>query len=89
VPTREVLSPSQRARFIEIPDAIGERALARYDTLSPEDLAVVERRRHPHNRLGFAVHLCYLRFPGRALRANEQIPETVLAYVKVVPPAAC
>ncbi len=30
MPTREVLSPSQRAPFIEIPAAIGERELARY-----------------------------------------------------------
>jgi TnpA family transposase len=81
MPTREVLSPSQRAQFIDIPDAIGERELARYYTLSPDELTVIEQRRRPHNRLGFAVQLCYLRFPGRPLRADEQVPEPVLAYI--------
>jgi len=81
MPTREVLSPSQRAQFIDIPDAIGERELARYYTLSPDELTVIEQRRRPHNRLGFAVQLCYLRFPGRPLCADEQVPEPVLAYI--------
>ena len=44
-------------------------------------MAIVERRRRAHNRLGFAVQLCYLRFPGRPLRAAEQVPEPVLAYI--------
>ncbi len=81
MPTRELLSPSQRAQFTEIPGALGERELARYYTLSPEDVAIIERRRRPHNRLGFAVQLCYLRFPGRPLRADEQVPTPVLAYI--------
>ncbi len=55
MPTREVLSPSQRAPFIEIPAAIGERELARYYTLSPDEVAAVVQRRRPHNRLGFVM----------------------------------
>jgi len=81
MPTHEVLSPAQRAQFLEIPAVIGERELVRYYTLSPDDLAIVERHRRPHNKLGFAVQLCYLRFPGRPLRAEEHIPAPVLAYV--------
>jgi len=81
MPTREVLSPSQRAQFTDIPHAIGERELARYYTLSPEEMAVIAQRRRPSNRLGFAVQLCYLRFPGRPLHANEQVAEPILAYI--------
>jgi len=81
VPTRDVLSPAQRAQFTEIPDAIGERELVRYYTFTSEELAIVAKRRRPHNRLGFGVQLCYLRFPGRPLRAADQVPEPVLAYI--------
>jgi len=81
VPTRAVLAPAQRAQFTDIPAAIGERELARYYTLSPDDLAAIERHRRPHNKRGFGVQLCYLRFPGRPLRADEHIPAPVLAYV--------
>ncbi len=64
--------------------------MARYYTLSPEDVAIIERHRRPHNRLGFAVQLCYLRFPGRPLRADKQVPAPVpapvLAYIAALNP---
>jgi Domain of unknown function (DUF4158) len=49
----------------------------------------VERERsrdHPtqawsHNRLGFAVQLCYLRFPGQAITFEAEPPAELLAYV--------
>jgi hypothetical protein len=31
--------------------------------------------------LGFAVMLCYLRFPGRILQQGEQPPEALYAFV--------
>ncbi len=79
--TRELLSPSQRARFTEIPNTISTWDLARYYTLSIDDLKIINRRRRNHNRLGFAVQLCYLRFPGRPFKFGEQIPESVLSYI--------
>ncbi|QUJ03402.1 DUF4158 domain-containing protein [Salmonella enterica subsp. enterica] len=30
----------------------------------PPTLTIIRRRRGPANRLGFAMQLCYLRFPG-------------------------
>jgi hypothetical protein len=62
VPTRELLAPAQRAQFTALP-ALSERDLARHYTLAAEDLAAINRRRRPHNRLGFAVQFAYLRFP--------------------------
>ena len=42
-------------------------------SLSPEDLeAIAEHRRSP-KRLGFAVQLAYLRYPGRAWEPSENI----------------
>jgi hypothetical protein len=58
-----------------------EQLLARHRTLSEEDLAAVSKRRRPETRLGFAVQLCYLRFPGRPLRSRERPPRNLLGYV--------
>jgi hypothetical protein len=52
----------------------------------PGDLAGLRDRalcrcRGDHNRLGYALMLCYLRFPGRGLRAHERPPIPLLAFV--------
>ena len=49
MPTRELLAPSQRAQFTEIPTAMTERDMARYYTLTPEERQVIALRRRPHN----------------------------------------
>ena len=65
MPTRELLTPSQRVQLLDIPPDMSEQILARYYTLSEDDLSLIKQRRRNHNRLGFAVQLAYLRFPGR------------------------
>ena len=35
----------------------------------------------PHNRLGFAIQLCYLRFPGQAMTLEAEPPAELLAHV--------
>ena len=79
MPRRELLTESQRLSFHA--PASDERAMVRHYTLSAEDLALINRRRGDRNRLGFAVMLCYLRFPGRILRQGEQPPTAVCAFV--------
>lgn len=81
MPTRDVLSPSQRPQFTEIPADMPERDLVRYYTFSDEDLTVIQQRRRDHNRLGFAVQLAFLRFPGRPLRSGEHVPQLILHYI--------
>ena len=52
-----------------------EWSIVRHYTLSHEDLALVTRKRTDATRLGCAVLLCYLRYPGRVLEAGETPPE--------------
>ncbi len=80
MPTRELLSPAQRTQFLMLPTEMSEQLLARYYTLSPDDLTLIKQRRRPHNRLGFAVQLCYLRFPGHTWAASEEVSPLVLSY---------
>jgi TnpA family transposase len=79
--TRELLSPEQRRQFREIPIDISARDIARHYTLNSDDLKAINCRRRVHNRLGFAVQLCYLRFPSRVWELGEKVPKTVLSYI--------
>src|SRR6266511_3524651 len=81
MPTREVLSPAQRASLLTIPADFSERELARYYTLTEEDLAVIQRRRRPENKLGFAIQLGHLRFPGWPWDPALPLPATIVAYI--------
>ena len=55
--------------------------MVRYYTLSAEDRALIDRRRGEANRLGFAIMLCYCRYPGRPLLEGERPPPEMLAFV--------
>ncbi len=69
MPRRSILSATERESLLALPDAKDD--LIRYYTFSDNDLSVIRQRRGPANRLGFAVQLCYLRFPGVILGADE------------------
>ena len=69
---RQRLSETQLAELFEPPTE--QRELVRHYTLANADLVAIRRCRGDHNRLGYALMLCYLRFPGRALHAGERPP---------------
>ncbi len=79
MPHRELLTESQRLS-LQAPASDG-RGMVRHYMLSSEDLALINRRRGDPNRLGFALTLCYLRFPGRILQQGEQPPAALCAFV--------
>lgn len=62
MPRRSILSATERESLLALPDAKDE--LIRHYTFNETDLSIIRQRRGPANRLGFAVQLCYLRFPG-------------------------
>ena len=79
MPHRAILSTAQRVTFETLPTEPVE--LAKHYLLSDEDLELVQKRRRAENRLGFAVQLCLIRYPGRLLRANEYPPRPLIAFV--------
>src|SRR5271170_1568739 len=79
MPRRSVLTKAQFEALLSLPTS--ETDLIRHYTLSPDDLAIVCRRRRNHNQLGFALQLCALRYPGRLLRSGEVIPEPALRFI--------
>ena len=79
MPHQKLLTEPQRLSY-QAP-ATDQRGMVRHYTLSSEDLALINRRRGDPNRLGFALMLCYLRFPGRILQQGEQPPAELCAFV--------
>ena len=79
MPRRSFLTPAERVSLFAFPTSDDE--LIRYYTFSEPDLSVIKQRRGSHNRLGFAVQLCYLRYPGYALPTNAEPPLALLALV--------
>ncbi len=76
---RALLKPHDRQELFGIPT--DEDSLIRHYSLSPADRLEIEVRRREHNRLGFALQLCLMRYPGRALIANEALPMPMLNHV--------
>jgi TnpA family transposase len=79
MPRRNILTERQRSALLDLPT--DEMSLLRQYTLSDEDIENINERRRPENRLGFALQLCALRYPGRALSPSEVIPHDVLAFI--------
>ena len=79
MPRRVTLTDRQRDALLRLPVDQGE--LLRHYTLSDEDLGHIRQRRRPHNRFGFALQLCVLRFPGRVLAPGEVIPAPVTDFI--------
>ena len=76
---RQQLTEAQNAVLFDPPTE--QRELVRHYTLSAADLTMIRRYRGEYNRLGQALMLCYLRYPGRPLKAGERPPATLLSFV--------
>ena len=76
---RKLLKREDREELFGVP--VDEDSLIRHYTLSPADRLEIVMRRRGHNRLGFAVQLCLMRYPGRALLPHETPPRDMLRYV--------
>ena len=83
---RQQLTEAQITALLDPPT--DQRELVRHYTLSAADLSAIRRCRGDHNRLGHALMLCYLRYPGRPLKASATncmasariIATTIAAY---------
>lgn len=89
MPRRQILTERQRSALLDLPT--DELLLLKHYTLADDDLVIIQERRRQENRLGFALQLCALRYPGRALTPSELIPQAVLSFIGAqlgIPPDA-
>ncbi len=79
MPRRLILSATERDTLLALPESRDD--LIRYYTFNDSDLSLIRQRRGDANRLGFAVQLCLLRYPGYALGTDSELPEPVILWV--------
>lgn len=70
MPRRLVLTASERESLFALPE--NQDDLIRYYTFNAHDLSIIRLHRGDVNRLGFAIQLCYMRYPGIILGFAER-----------------
>ena len=79
MPRRSILSTAERVSLLALPDT--EEELIRHYIFSELDLSLIRQRRGDANRLGVAVQLCFLRFPGHGLPPDATVPVPMLQWI--------
>jgi hypothetical protein len=79
MPRRHILTERQRAALFDLPAT--EAEMLRHYILADDDVEHIQARRRPENRIGFALQLCVLRYPGRLLSQGEVIPDKLLRFI--------
>lgn len=79
MPRRSIFTDSERDSLLIPPE--GQEDLIRYYAFSESDFSVIRQHRGTANRIGFAVQLCYMRYPGIILGMNEDPHPAVLHFV--------
>jgi TnpA family transposase len=64
-----LLTRTERDNLLALPT--DESGLIRLSTFSQQDTQLINQHRGDASRLGFAIQLCYLRYPGRVLEDGE------------------
>ena len=75
------LTEQQRTKLLTGHHLLRRREMVRYWLLGEEDIRRINARRKEHNRLGFAIQLCVLRYPGWPLRPADMPPANLLKFV--------
>lgn len=79
MPRRMILTDAERQNFLALPT--DDDTLIRYWSLDEDDRRLLETRRRDDTRLGLALQLCTLRYPGRLIQRGEVIPEGALTFL--------
>ena len=73
--------PTLAMRYDAYPPEISDAELAQYFSLSPRDVRAILTRRGDHHRLGWALHLCCLRWLGRQVTTFVGLPVSAIVAV--------
>ena len=77
---KELLTGEQRENILEL-NQLSEFEFASYYSLSDDDIDVINHHRRDSNRLGFAIQLCLVRYPGCTLSNIKKVPQDLIQYV--------
>jgi hypothetical protein len=77
----QLFTAAERARRNRFPEAIAYEDLVAFFTLSERDLDSIPRNSAAHNRLGYALQLCALRFMGFVPDDLTTAPPAAVAFL--------
>ncbi|MBP1931914.1 TnpA family transposase [Ammoniphilus resinae] len=78
---KELLTEEERIALMSIHSDISDKEIGIYYTLTDTDVDFIKQHRRGHNRLGVAVQLSVLRYPGWSLSNIREVPKQVLGYI--------
>ena len=79
MPRRSILSTTEQMSLLALPESQNDLIL--YYTFNETDVSLIRQRRGDANRLGFAVQLCLLRYPGSMLGSDLTVSESLIQWV--------
>jgi hypothetical protein len=62
MPRRKILNDAQRSILLRIPAEASQ--MSKYYLLSKMDKSAINQKRELHNKMGFALLICCIRYPG-------------------------
>ena len=78
---RELLTQQQREALISIPFEGDEHQMSVFYMLSIDDIEIINKHRKDFNKLGFALQLALLRYPGCSISNIKNILYSVVKYI--------
>jgi TnpA family transposase len=79
MPRRSILTDSERDSLFTLRD--NQEDLIRYYSFSEPDLSIIRQHRGAANKIGFAIQLCYMRYPGIILSAEDDPSMSLLQII--------
>jgi TnpA family transposase len=76
---RSILTAIERDSLTAAPN--DDDSIIQFYTLNDSDIATILQRRGPENRLGFAVQLSYMRYPGIMLGVNDNPNLLIVEFI--------
>ena len=79
MPRKSVLSDKEKLELLRFPTELLE--LNKYYLLTETEISIIGQKRGSHNRLGFAILLCGMRYPGISINHETNIPQVVVEFI--------
>ena len=76
---RSILSAHEKLSLVALPES--DMEFIRHYSLSDADISIINQKRGNANKLGFAIQLSYMRYPGITLAEKETPNQDLLDFI--------